>query len=211
MSYLASISPLENADNLSGLRPLRVTRADDVEVFPSQYEGIAQAELVFKEGRDWAVWASTYRTAGFSARGEDSLEGVAHAQELPFIIPRHSTEITTMLRKAQRDEFIVLLEDNNGQRYLFGTKDKPVRFLFDLTTGTGSDRNQYSCRFYSDATGNLLVYPLTFGSGDTDFSSCPSVTVRLGTLDGPILAVAPAGSTLVIISPYSIGYYIASS
>src|SRR5690606_18831901 len=140
--------PLENSDNLSGVRSIRGTRAGDVDVFPEDYEGIVQAEITFHPGKDWTSWASTYRSSRFSGRSEDSLEGVAHSQELPFIIPRHSTAITTMLRKAQRDQFIVLLEDHNGQRYLFGTKSKPVRFMFDLQTGSGQDLNQYACKFY---------------------------------------------------------------
>lgn len=211
MSYLLSIPPLENQDNLSGIRSIRVTRSEDVDVFPEDYEGIAQAELVFKPGKDWVLWASTYRTSQFMARGEDSLEGIARAQELPFVIPRHSEAYTTMLRKAERDQFIVLLEDHNGQRYLFGTKTKPVRFIFDLMSGNGTDRNQYACRFYSDAPSNLLIYPLVFGDGAIDFGSCPPVIVRRGDLEGPVLGIAPAGSTVVILSPYSFAFQLISS
>lgn len=208
MSYLAAIPPLENSDNLSGLKSISVARAIDVATYPESYEGIAQEEVVFESGKDWTRWAATYTTAGFSSRSEDSAEGVSASRELPFIIPRHSAAITTMLRKAERDDLIVLFEDFNGQRYLFGSKAQPVRFAFDQETGSGRERNQYSCRFYSDSPGNYLIYPLTFGDGETDFSSCPPVTVRLGASDGPILAIAPAGSTLVILSPYSLGYQI---
>ena len=210
MSYLVPISPI-SADNLSGLKYIRLVRSADVASFPEGYEGIAQSEIVFNAGRDWIEWMATYTTSSFSTRGEDSQEGMASVKELPFVIPRHSGEISRMLNKAERDTFIVLFEDFNGVRWLFGSPEKPVRFAFDLQTGNGRDRNQYACRFYSDSPGNLLLYPQTFGEGDTDFSSCPSVVIRRGASDGPILAVVPAGATLVITSPYSLGYYIATS
>lgn len=210
MAYLLPIAHLDG-ENLAGLKYLRVIRSEDVSAYPEIYEGIAQEEISFVSGRDWVTWAATYTTASFSQRGEDSQEGMAGVKELPFVIAKHSGEVTRMLTKAERDTFIVLFEDFNGVRWLFGSKEKPVRFAFDLQTGAGPDRNQYACRFYSDSPGNLVFYPQTFGEGDTDFSSCPSVIVRRGASDGPILAIAPAGSTLVITSPYSIGYYIASS
>lgn len=210
MSYLTPIDFLSNSDNLSGLKPLKLARAVDVATFPESYEFIAQEELVFESGKDWINWAATYRTSGFTTRAQDSEEGMNSTQELPFVIARHSADRTVMFKKAEKDEFIVLFEDMNGQRYLFGTKEKPVRFRFDMMTGSGGDRNQYSCAFYSDSPGNFLIYPQTFGEGETDFSSCPPVVVRRGATDGPVLAVAPAGSTLVIVSPFSLGYQIST-
>ena len=211
MSYLSSISPLESSDNLGGLKYIRVIRAADVATDPESFEGVATSEIVFQAGRDWIDWAATYLTSSFSSRGEDSPEGMADVKELPFIIARHSKSISMMLRKAEKDEFIVLFEDFNGVRWIFGTKAKPVRFAFDQETGVGRDRNQYVCRFYSDSPGNLLLYPAELGAGETDFSSCPPIIIRRGASDGPILAVAPAGSTVVINSPYSFGYYIIAS
>jgi len=207
MAYLIPIPALEQ-DNLGGVRRILVSRAEDVSEYPEGYEGIAQSELVFVEGRDWISWAATYSTAGFFRRSEDTQEGVSGGKELSFVIPRHDQEFTRMLRKAERDEFVVLFEDFNGQRYLFGSKDKPVRFSFDQQTGSGRDRNQYACRFYSDSPGNNLIYPLAFGEGETDFSSCPAVVIRRGSSEGPVLAIAAAGSTVVIVSPYSYGYQL---
>jgi hypothetical protein len=210
MSYLLPILSLSQ-DNLSGVRRILVVRAADVSEYPESYEGIAQSEIAFTSGRDWVAWAATYTTAGFFRKSEDSMEGVSGGKELSFIIPRHEQDITRMLHKAERDEFIVLVEDFNGQRYLFGSKSKPVRFSFDQTTGSGRDRNQYACRFYSDSPGNYLIYPIVFGEGVTDFSSAPAVIIRRGSIDGPLLAIAPAGSTVVIVSPYSFGFQILSS
>lgn len=210
MSYLTNISYFESADNVSGLKPIKLVRADDIETYPDSYEYIAQSEIVFKAGKDWTAWVASYRTSGFTTRATDTEEGMNAAQELNFIVPRHSQEKTTMFKKAESDSFVLLFEDQNGQRYLFGSKEKPVRFAFDMQTGSGGDRNQYACRFYSDSPGNFLIYPLTFGEGETDFSACPPVTVRRGSTTGPVLAVAPAGSTLVILSPYSLGYQIST-
>ncbi|WP_373399687.1 hypothetical protein V8V91_08520 [Algoriphagus halophilus] len=210
MSYLVPIQALDS-DNLSGLKYIWVIKASDVDQYPENFEGIAQEEIVFVSGRDWISWVATYSTSGLTSRSQDSIEGVSSGQELPFIIPRVTEANTVMLRKAEKDEFVVLAEDFNGIRYLFGSKEKPVRFAFDLNTGSGRDRNQYNCRFYSESPDSILIYPHTLGDGETDFSGCPSVIIRRGDSEGPILAVAPAGSTVVITSPYSFGYQIIAS
>jgi hypothetical protein len=210
MSYLIPIQPL-SSDNLSGLKYIRIIRSADVSEFPEIYEGIAQEQIAFVAGRSWVEWVATYTTSSFSSRSEDSQEGMASVKELPFVIPQHSGEITRMMAKAERDTFVILFEDFNGVRWLFGSKEKPVRFAFDIQSGNGRDRNQYACRFYSDSPGNLAIYPHTLGEGETDFSSCPSVVIRRGATTGPIIGIVPAGGTMVITSPYSFGYFIATS
>lgn len=210
MSYLLPIQPL-STDNLSGLKYIRVIRSQDVDQYPDLFEGVAQSEISFLPGRNWVDWVATYTTSSFSSRAEDSMEGMAGIKELPFVIPHIAGQITQMMAKAERDTFVVLFEDFNGMRWLFGSKEKPVRFSYDLQTGNGQDRNQYACRFYSDSPGNLAIYPHTLEEGDTSFFSCPSVVIRRGSTDGPIIAIVPAGGTLVINSPYSFGYFIATS
>jgi hypothetical protein len=205
MSYLISIPQFED-ENFPGLLPILVARKDDIETYPEQRDGIAVSPLVFKAGKDFVEWVSSYDTANFISTSEQSQEGVSKRQELPFILPKNSlTEV--MLNKAERDEFIVLIQDRNGFKYLFGSLDKPVRFQYDKNSGATGSRNQYDCRFFSDTYNNVLIYPPDFDI-ETDFSAAPPVVVRRGSIDGPILAVAPAGSTVVITSPYSFGYQL---
>ena len=210
MSYLNSIPSLEG-ENMPGLTLISLVRVPDILSFPDSYNGIATSALTFQEGKGWAVWAATYRTSSFSRRAQDTQEGVLTNQELPFIIPRHTPAITSMLRLAERDEFIVLFKDANGQEYLWGNPQKPVRFLFNQTTGSGSGRNEYDCRLYSESSENILAYPVTFGSTPVDPSACKPVVIRRGSADGPVLAVVDAGSTVIITSPYSFGYQLAVS
>lgn len=208
MSYLLPISAHEG-DNLSGILTISIARKSDILTFPESYEGIAISEVVFREGASWTVWHATYRTASFSARSSDSMEGMIKDQQLPFIIPRHGVR-ETMLHVAERDEFIVLVEDSNMFRYLFGTPDKPVRFSYDKNTGSGSQRNQYDCIFYSEAVDNTLIYPHSFDAPGTPSEGNP-VVIRRGSPTGPVLAVAAPGTTVVITSPYSFGYELISS
>jgi hypothetical protein len=208
MSYLNSIPYLET-ENLSGLTLISLIRVPDVLQFPDSYNGIATSAIIFKEGKGWSAWAATYRTSSFSRRAQDTQEGVLTNQELPFIIPRYTPAITSMLRLAERDEFIILFKDANGQEYLWGNPQKPVRFLFDQSTGSGSGRNQYECKFYSESSENILAYPVTFGTVPADPNACRPVVIRRGSSTGPVLAVAAAGSTVIITSPYSFGYELA--
>lgn len=208
MSYLLPIPP-HTGDNLSGVLKISVARKVDILTYPEAYDGVAISELVFKEGKSWTLWHATYRTASFSSRSSDSMEGIIRDQQLPFIIPRHSVR-ETMLHVAERDEFVVLVEDANMFRYLFGSLQKPVRFSYDKNTGSGSQRNQYDCLFYSEAVDNTLIYPHTFDTPGTPEEGNP-VIIRRGSPTGPVLAVASPGSTVVITSPYSFGFELLSS
>lgn len=205
MSYLRSVDDFTD-ENFPGILNISVVKVSDVLTYPDQIDGIAIEQLVFKPGKDFVRWRATHNTAVFNSQGRDSRAGIIRNQELPFILPKTSL-LDTMLTKAERDEFIVLVEDKNGFRELFGSIDKPVRFRYDRTSGSSSGRNQYSCTFYSEATGNKLIYPATF-SIETDFTLAPPVIIRRGSIDGPVLAVASAGSTVVITSPYSFGYQL---
>lgn len=210
MSYLKSIPHLED-ENISGLTAISLVRVPDLASFPNSYDGIATEPIVFKQGKDWVRWMATYKTSSFSRRSQDTLEGIQTNQELPFIIPRNSPAITSMLRLAERDEFIVLFSDANFQDFLWGNPQKPVRFLFDQTSGNGSGRNQYACSLYSESSENILTYPGTFGSEPVDVNACQPVVIRRGSADGPVLAVAAAGSTVIITSPYSFGFQLTIS
>ena len=206
MSYLQPISFLED-ENLAGLTVLEVVRAAEVVRYPESFDGIATSPITFVEGRGFVRWEATYQSSQFSVKSEDSKEGIIKNQRLPFIIPRNNPLITAILMKAERDELIIKLRDANGQEYLWGSPQKPIKFLFNQETGSGRDRNQYACEFYSEASDNLMIYPATF-SEEALPSDCPLVVVRRGTADGPVLAVVPAGSTVVIVSPYSFGYQL---
>src|SRR5690606_33988895 len=137
-------------------------------------------------------------------------EGVGKNQSLPFIIPRHSTAITGMLQKAERDEFIIKVKDHNGPEYIWGSIQEPVRYLFDQTTGSGSNRNQYDCSYYSEASDNLMVYPAIFSPTPAG-TGCQPVVIRRGSDNGPVLAIANAGNTVIITSPYSFGFQLSIS
>lgn len=208
MSYLFSIPPLDN-ENLSGLLKISIARVVDIASYPDVYDGIAVQELTFNAGKEWTVWNATYQSASFEARSTDSQEGIFKNQRLPFIIPRHSVN-EVMLTKAERDEFVIMVEDFNKFKYLFGSPSKPVRFQYDKNTGAQAQRNQYDCLFFSEASDNVIIYPHTFGT-QPPISDAPPVVVRRGSISGPVLAVAPAGSTVVITSPYSFGYFLETS
>ena len=203
MTYLSHISPLDD-ENLSGLIKISIARVTDIDVFPDVYDGIAVQELTFNEGRTWVTWHATYQSASYTSQSSDSMEGVIKDMRLPFMIPRHRA-MEVMLSKAERDEFVVMVEDANGYRYLFGTPDKPVRFSYDKNSGSGTDRNRYDCLFFAEAVNNVVIYPHTFGQ-EIVFTDAPPVVIRRGSVSGPVMAVAPAGATVVIQSPYSFGY-----
>lgn len=208
MSYLSSIDAFAN-ENFPGLLPILVARKVDIESYPLQREGVAISPLVFKPGKDFVEWVSSYDSSSFASRSQRSQEGTSRNQEVPFVLPKNSlTEV--MLNKAERDDFIVLLQDRNGFRYLFGSIDKPVSFSYDKNSGSTGSRNQYDCLFFSETYNNVLIYPHVFGV-ETDFSQSPPVIVRRGSAEGPVLVVAPAGSTVVITSPYSFGFQLIQS
>ncbi|GHE64859.1 hypothetical protein [Roseivirga thermotolerans] len=159
MSYLSEIARL-TSQNIGGVNPsLKLVRSNDVAVYPSIIDGKVTDEIALKPGVGWVEWFCTSQTAGIRSRHVDGSEGNARALDLGFVISKDTAVKANQLERASDDSFIVLFRDANGQLKVFGTKEKPVRFKFDLATGNNIRAlNGFSCSFYYSGPDNSAFY-----------------------------------------------------
>lgn len=159
MSYLSEIARL-TSQNMGGINPsLKVIRSRDVAVFPAIIAGKITNEIELSPGAGWVDWFCTSQTAGVRSRHIDGSEGNARALDLDFVISKDSAVKASQLERASDDSFIVLFRDANGQLKVFGTKEKPVRFRFDMATGNNTRAlNGFSCSFYYSGPDNTAYY-----------------------------------------------------
>jgi hypothetical protein len=203
VSYLQNIDSF-SGDNMGSLLELRVIRKDDVSAIPDPVDGVIYGDITLNAGKSLVTWNVTRSTPRHRSSNKGSMEGDYEEASLNFVIPKDQPAIRRMLQLAQEDEHIVLYKDANGQWKLFGSLDDPVRFRFSHDSGgSHSQRNAYSCEFYSEGAANTWFYD---GSIPSPPVGTPPAIVRKS--DGTILASLSPGQTFTITSGFSFGFRI---
>lgn len=197
MSYLNSITRFSSADNLGGILSIQVARAADIENIPDPVDGIVYGDIDFFPGKGFVSWDCTSESGSAESKSRQSREGSTKGNTLPFVIPKGRASLQNMFDQAEEDEFVVLFKDANGKQRIFGTKETPVRFRYDHTSGEAhSDLNRYSCEFYYTGPGNMFDYNGAIASPPA--GAAPAV-VRF---NGTAIAVLQPGEELDIISDF---------
>ena len=203
MSYLQNIDSF-SGDNLGSLLELKVIRKDEIDSMPAPSDGVIYGDIELKAGKAWATWNVTRSTPRHRASSKSSMEGDYESANLNFMIPKDQASVRRMLELAQEDEHVVLFKDANGQQKVFGNLDNPVRFRFSHDSGAAhSQRNAYSCEFFSEGTTNSWFYNGTIAAPP---SGTPPALVKRD--DGTVLASLSPGQTFTITSAFSIDFDI---
>lgn len=164
MTYLSDITRLSKP-NMGGLTILQVARAADILSMTEPVNGVIYSAINFQAGTGFNIWYAADQTMSMVSDDRNTTEGKYKANQLPFFIAKDRPEIKAQLDKAEQDEFVVLYKDANGKIKLFGTKDKPVSFIYSYSTDeTRAGRNGYSCRFYYDGPDNVNFYNAAIAS-----------------------------------------------
>jgi len=203
MSYLQAIAALNGRQNIGGVLDIKVARTADIISIPTPVNGVVYGNISFVSGRGWTTWIVTHETASFTAGEGDSDEGPLKSNSLPFVIPRDDATLRDMLTRAERDEFVILYKDGNGNQKLFGSLDNPVYFLYSQETGGAiASRNGYRCRFYADGPDNSFFYNGTVSMAPA--GAAPALVVRG---DGTVIAQLQPGEVLTLNSPFDQGAF----
>ncbi|NVJ47303.1 MAG: hypothetical protein HWE07_09250 [Cytophagia bacterium] len=203
MSYLSQIARLIS-QNTGGLNSsIKLVRSKDVAVFPAIIAGKITDEIELNEGAGWVEWFCTSQTAGVRSRHIDGSEGNARALGLDFVISKDTSVKASQLERATDDSFIVLFRDANGQLKVFGTKERPVRFKFDMTTGNNTRAlNGFSCSFYYSGPDNTTYYMAEDPEVLDPDSSAPVVIQWNDGVTIQTIAVVQAGDVVRINSDF---------
>lgn len=197
MSYLNSISRLSSADNLGGIISIQVARAADIQSIPDPVDGVVFGDITFFPGKGFVSWDCTSESGAAEIRSRSSREGSSKGNALPFVVPKGRADLQAMFDQAEEDEFVIRYTDANGKNFIFGTKDLPVRFKYDHTSGEShADLNRYNCEFYYTGPTNIFEYNGAVSAPPG--AGAPAVV----KFNGVAIAVLQPGEELNIISEF---------
>lgn len=197
MDYLKAVTRLNSEDNLSGIVSIQVARKDYIDFIPEPVDGVIYGDIVFKSGRSWVIWDVILESPRVKTLDNTTREGHSKKNTLDLSIPKDRRDIRRMLTLAEKDEFIVLFRDGNGQQKIFGTLSNPVRFEYNHDSGASfSNLNAYNGRFYYSGPDNTYFYAGALSSPSA--GPAPAI-VRF---NGNVIATLAPGEELDITSDF---------
>lgn len=158
MSYLKDIARF-SGDNLGSLLKIQIARAADVASMQADVDGTVYGDITFNAGTGFVEWYLTTDTPRLFSEGQQSQEGEFKLNRVEFALPKDRADVKQLLTRMAADEFVLLIEDANGNIKLFGQPWAPVRFRYSHDTGSsGMEGNHYRCEFYYEGPENVFFY-----------------------------------------------------
>lgn len=184
---------------------MKVCRKADIASIPDPVGSEIFGDITFNGAGAFFLWEVTLSSARIQNPTTQTTEGATKKNTLPFSIPKDRSDLRDMFRMMEEDEFIVLFVEN-GRQKIFGTLEKPVKFIASHDSGADiGDKNAIACQFYYSGPDNIFFYSGT--GGVPPAGPAPSIVKFNGTT---IASLAP-GETLNINSDYSLTDYFVTS
>jgi hypothetical protein len=200
VSYLTTIARF-SGDNLGSLLKIQIARAADVAGMQDAIDGTVYGDILFNTGTGFVEWFLTTDTPRLLSEGQQSQEGEFKINRVEFALPKDRTDIKQLLNRMVNDEFVLLIEDANGNIKLFGQPWAPVRFRYTHDSGaSGTEGNHYRCEFFYEGADNVYFYD---GAIPAPPAGSPPVVIRWndGESVQTIAQVLP-GEVVTINSPF---------
>lgn len=126
-------------DNVGGLSDIYLIATDNIERYNRDSLGV---DLTLKNYGDYIVLPyladETYQ---FTERMTIEEAGPTFEVNIEGVIPTASADNDAIIREIISKQWIAVTKDNNGDRKLVGSKEVPLSFTFDYTTGKKGERN----------------------------------------------------------------------
>ncbi|MGI4870493.1 MAG: hypothetical protein ACRYFX_04860 [Janthinobacterium lividum] len=203
------------ADNLGGIEALWYTLASDLVDFPALGE-LPLDQLSLQPGASWYQLVSTRSSVRYKQTPKDlARHGQSFAQKLTGVLARHTTELAQGIEALEGQPLVVLYRDLNGQVQLVGTPEQPLSWGDVYDTGeTPAQRNNYDWTLLGETPRRARPYLGTWQVSGLGLQSSLVLaagaggSVRLLTAGGKLLAVVPAGKSIVLRSGFKLSYQI---
>lgn len=119
--------------NLSGIRKAQYAFADEFATFPTPTDGVVNtSNIVFNPGGAWKDLYFTPGTIKPAVKQQQTDAGDLFQISVKLNYPRDSAQATNSFVLLSRRPSILLLEDNNGTRVVYGELNAPLRAVFDI-------------------------------------------------------------------------------
>jgi hypothetical protein len=201
-------------DNVGGVEALWYADVADVLSVPDPDEPLISTDVVLQPGACWYQLVATRTTLGFTQAGKSDRHGPFFQPQLKGVLAKATAALAAGLEALDGRRFVLLYRDNNGLVWLVGSLDEPLTFSDKYDAGTVTARNNYDFTFSGETTRRARPYTGTWlvsGRGlscGLQLNPGPSGTVELRTSGGRLLAIVPAGHSIVLKSDFKLSYQI---
>jgi hypothetical protein len=201
-------------DNTGGVEALWYADVADVLTAPDPDEALITESVQLRPNASWYQLVAVRTTLGFTQPGKDDRHGPYWQPALKGALAKATPALAQGLEALDGRRLLVLYRDMNGLVWLVGTPDEPLTFSDKYDAGTTTARNNYDFTFSGETTRRARPYQGTWqvsGQGlqsGVQLGTGASGSVELRTAGGRLLAIVPAGKSVVLKSGIKVGYAI---
>ena len=202
------------ADNTGGVEALWYVDKADVLSVPDPDTALITESVVLRPGAYWYQLVATRTTLGFTQPGKTDRHGTFWQPSVKGVLAKATAELAQGLEALDDRRLLVIYRDNNGLVWLVGNLDEPLKFSEKYDAGTVTARNNYDFVFSGETTRRARPYQGTWEVSGIGLESGVQLgagdggTVELRTASGRLLAIVPAGKSIVLKSGIKLGYAI---
>lgn len=202
------------ADNTGGVEALWYADVADVLSVPNPDTALITESVVLRPDCYWYQLVATRTTLGFTQPGKEDRHGPYWQPNLKGVLAKATAVLAQGLEALDGRRLLVIYRDHNGLVWLVGTLDEPLKFSDKYDAGTTTARNNYDFSFSGETTRRARPYEGTWQVSGIGLESGVQLgpgaggTVELRTAGGQLLAIVPAGKTVVLKSGFKLGYAI---
>lgn len=202
---MQDINKPSDPTNRAGLREFWYIAESDIASVPVARDNMIPGAVVLKPGKVWYSFYVTKFSLDFDERLRETKHGDRYDQKLEGVVPKDSPELAKALSQI-RGKIAIVYKDLNGFYKLIRNTTFTSRLATGRRPGSGTNgvdisfeaRNVEPAYFYNGVVGTGTPGPAPEPTGDP-------VKVIRGTGD-LVSLLAPAGSTLRIISDFSVEF-----
>jgi hypothetical protein len=201
-------------DNLGGIDAAWYCDVADVVYCPDPATARITENVVLRPGACWYQLLATRGTLRYTQPGKEDRQGTIWQAKLVAALARQTAGLAGGLEAVDGRRLLLLYRDHNGLVQLVGTPDCPLTWLDKYDSGDNSTRNGYDVTISGELTrrarpygGTWLVSGVGLESGVTQQQGAGG-TVRVVDRRGNVLAVVPAGQSMVVRSAFKVSFVI---
>jgi len=160
---------LPNGENMGGItQKVYYALYDDVATWPTKPTSPATLEanaaltgdIVMDSGKGFYELYITDDTGEFKIECVGEKDGKSFVETLGLFHPGLGTKILGLINVAKNENLVLIVEDNNGAKFLMGDENRPATFDKGGNMGTGKETNARRGleMEFTYKTSNIYVY-----------------------------------------------------
>jgi hypothetical protein len=199
--------------SLTGYAAAYYLPQEDLLQAPVVVNGAVVGDLVLASGAGWRLLPHTRHTLKFDEKPKPERGGTMYQVKVQAQRPTPSPAVLAGLAGLDRRRLLLLLQERGGALRLVGSRDEYVRLLASTEGSTPATRAGVDLELAGDTTRLAPYYrgavPVLDGTPPVAAATGGgNTTIR--DVRGNVLLTVPAGTDLIVASPFAVAFTIQS-